>query len=321
MSRNMEKGDWKDKCFLSKTTTTSMKGVAILLVIIAHIGHIGFGIRVFVPLGCFGVSIFLILSGYGLMESYHRNGLKDFWKKRIIRLLLPYIIWVCFYSVYLLFSHNTVSFDNIRYWFVEYILIWYIAFFFVFNFFPNFKWGLFFVIAILLFWLFPCLQSQQSLSFIIGLFISEYKENVINISPKKLLSIGGGLLFIGLIAFIIRQWVVVANSNIPVVELKDVLVTSSDVDKNSFINKIIQLISKAPIALFLIIILNQIRIDKLKWCYITGLAAYELYLVHMPLYANIQHSVYNLLIFIIEIITFSFLLYKCDNKIINSFKK
>ena len=52
-----------------------------------------------------------------------------------------------------------------------------------------------------------------------------------------------------------------------------------------------------------------------------GLVAYELYLVHMPLSVNIQHSVYNLLIFIIEIITLSFLLYKCDNIIINIIKK
>ena len=36
--------------------------------------------RIFTPLGGIGVAMFLILSGYGLNESFKKNGLDGFWK-------------------------------------------------------------------------------------------------------------------------------------------------------------------------------------------------------------------------------------------------
>lgn len=70
----------KDKIHLIAYEDTNIyKGVAILLVIICHVGN-DFT-RLFTPLGGIGGAILLILSGYGLTCSYARNGLKDYWKK------------------------------------------------------------------------------------------------------------------------------------------------------------------------------------------------------------------------------------------------
>lgn len=56
---------------MNKAQTTVYKGVAILLVILCHaMGTFGHGITLFTPLGGIGVSVFLLLSAYGLNESW-----------------------------------------------------------------------------------------------------------------------------------------------------------------------------------------------------------------------------------------------------------
>lgn len=303
-----------NQILLNKTTTTSIKGIAILLVIIAHVGHVGFGIRLLVPLGCFGVSVFLILSGYGLMESYSRNGLKDFWRKRVLRVLLPYLIWICFYSIYLLISHKPITSHDIRYWFVEYIIIWYVAFYYIMKFCPYYKWSLFLVIAILILLIKPCLQAQQSLSFLIGMLLSYYKNRIIGIKAPTLLLIGCLFLFIGLAAFGVRQWIVISDNGIIITGMSDFLITKN-IDDGDYATKIIQIVTKLPISLFIIILLNFIHIEKNRLSYIIGLASYELYLVHMSFYQYISNSVLNLLLFTIKTIVLSYLLYRCDKNL------
>lgn len=60
--------------YMSKDHTTIAKGLAMFCVMLCHyMGHFGGGVTYFTPLGGTGVAAFLILSGYGLNES---------WKKR-----------------------------------------------------------------------------------------------------------------------------------------------------------------------------------------------------------------------------------------------
>ena len=125
---------------LSKPLTTSMKGIAILLVFISHAGNDGFRIKFLIPLGAIAVAVFLILSGYGLMESYNKNGLCGFWSKRFLRVLFPYLIWIGFYSSLMLLLGKDLSLEDLRYWFVEYILIWYVVFYFVMKYTFRYKW-------------------------------------------------------------------------------------------------------------------------------------------------------------------------------------
>ena len=137
--------------FLDKENTTSMKGVAILLITISHMGD-GFHITTFVSLGGIGVALFLVLSGYGMMESYKKNGLMGFWKKRLLRVLVPYILWALFFSAYQLLVGKNV--ELLRYWFVEYIVIWYVVFYLSARFLPKQQWIIFSFLAILLYWFF-----------------------------------------------------------------------------------------------------------------------------------------------------------------------
>lgn len=68
---------------LSKTDTTALKGLAILFVLLGHMNYLDSS-------GAWGVHIFLILSGFGLEISYQKNGLNEYWKKRIVKVFLPY---------------------------------------------------------------------------------------------------------------------------------------------------------------------------------------------------------------------------------------
>lgn len=61
--------------YFGRTNSQAMKGIAILAVILCHLmGRFGSGTTLFTPLGGIGVSIFLMISAYGLNESYTSGG-------------------------------------------------------------------------------------------------------------------------------------------------------------------------------------------------------------------------------------------------------
>lgn len=84
-----------------------------------------------------GVALFLMCSGYGLEISYEKNGLKGFWRKRLMGVCLPF--WVVelvgliatgtfSIKVYLLefcFLKPATGYG----WFIGYIVICYLIFY------------------------------------------------------------------------------------------------------------------------------------------------------------------------------------------------
>lgn len=71
--------------------TTIIKGIAISIIVYGHCGN-NFGIRYLTPLGGIGVAMFLMLSGFGINESWKKNGHKQYWRKRFISFFVPYCI-------------------------------------------------------------------------------------------------------------------------------------------------------------------------------------------------------------------------------------
>lgn len=63
------------------------KTIAIILVVFDHLGFIQKG-------GAIGVSIFLVLSGYGLTKSYEKikYDLRGYWKKRVANVYIPFVM-------------------------------------------------------------------------------------------------------------------------------------------------------------------------------------------------------------------------------------
>lgn len=135
---------------LNKDCTLYLKGIAIILVIISHmIQRELFDIPFLEWGGQMGVTIFLLLSGYGLAKSYQEKGLNNFFYKRICSVFVPYFIvtfiWVIIdnailkqgYSIKII-AAALLGFDYSRtvdpsMWYITYILLWYAAFFIVFS--------------------------------------------------------------------------------------------------------------------------------------------------------------------------------------------
>lgn len=100
-----------------KANRNYLMGVAMLLVIVFHffcwvtnpIGKLN--------IGFIGVDIFLFLSGFGLSYSFEKNGLLDFYKRRIIRIYPTYFlavtltyIFVKWSSIQLINNYITIGF-------------------------------------------------------------------------------------------------------------------------------------------------------------------------------------------------------------------
>lgn len=76
---------------------TQLMGIATIMIIACHanvmIPELPHAVRAVLNYGNLGVDIFLLLSGLGCYFSLSKHGnVIDFWKRRVSRLLIPYII-------------------------------------------------------------------------------------------------------------------------------------------------------------------------------------------------------------------------------------
>lgn len=135
--------------FLGVAVTQQLKGLAILLVVLEHLACFTLAeTKYFYPgIGIYGVAIFVLLSGFGIMRSHLKkmDTLIEFTKKRIKRIFFPYWFATLFclvldYAVhaktypakYLVLTFmginldaTTQSIDGGVRWFVTYILFCY----------------------------------------------------------------------------------------------------------------------------------------------------------------------------------------------------
>lgn len=133
--------------FLDRTMTNMLKAIAILLVVAAHVLK-KYWIDEYAAniLRTGGVSLFLILSGYGLYMSYKTKGISaNYWKSKFEKVYCPYLIITLVYTS-LFISNITVNilwknlllvdyWRNIdgTMWYLSFLLIWYVVFFVLFS--------------------------------------------------------------------------------------------------------------------------------------------------------------------------------------------
>lgn len=278
---------------MSADYTKICKGIAMMLIMIGHCTSYFEGARLLTPFGGIGVSIFLIASGYGLNESYKRHGLVCFWKKRVLRVWIPYLI------VLLLFS--PVKFKSVEhllgqmigincpYWFVTYILLWYVAFYVSCLWFTKYKTIILFLFSLVSFFFYYELAAEQSLGFMIGVLMSEHINEIRKIiaDRRRLVTILAWSLFvIGVVFLGVKQLQVLRQHQ------GDILYSA------------VQLMIKCPISIVIILGIYYMPyvIDK-TFLALTGLISYELYLIHFRLYGYVGNS----LILAICVIVFSYM--------------
>ena len=204
--------------------TDAIRGIAILLVILGHCGG-EFGIRFLNPFGSCGVVLFLIVSGYGMYKSYELKGLKHFWVKKFLHILLPYII---IQSLFLYFfegggknlSARTVISDFLLItplhpygWYLRYLFVCYIIFYIVFKLkFSNKIKGIATTITCALISSYMGYLEQIAMfAFSLGVLFAIYKKE--DYEKKKLKFVMSVSLLTGVALLGIKQFEMIRNAN------------------------------------------------------------------------------------------------------------
>lgn len=286
--------------------TKCLRGVAILLVMLSHIAG-SYGTNIFTPLGGTGVAIFLCLSGYGLNESYKKNGLKKYWIKKIERVFIPYFI---LQTVSLFFVENIdirlYLFDILgiktQYWYIGFLLKQYIVFYIFTRFCYKYRCLLMLIFSLIVLFLFPNIQAEQAFSFVIGVYISRYVERISNLSMRNFSTISVLALIIGGVFLAVKQ--------LPAIRMHE----------TDFIYSLIQCGIKFPLGLFFIAGLSAFPILlSSRFVMFTGLISYELYLIHMKFLFTIHDSLIYTGVFFAGVYGLSYLFYVLNNRILHPF--
>ena len=180
--------------FLSMQHTNVIKGIAILTVIWGHstkeleVNHIQF-------IAAVGVFLFLFCSGYGCYLSYLKKGLKGYWKRKILKIFIPF--WVIEFiglnvngnfewGLYLqdcTFLKPATAYG----WFMGFLLIYYLLFWITCRLKDRMLWEnqiiLYIMIIVSMIWLIldsvfwaspfmPELKARQMMAFPIGILFA-----------------------------------------------------------------------------------------------------------------------------------------------------
>lgn len=193
-------GGGDNTCLLNRDFTNSLRGVAMLFIIIGHISGTMHTV-VFSPIAGIGVTLFLFVSGYGLNCSFKNQGLKNFWKKKVKRVLIPYF-FVIVVLRYFRYDFQPVDFLldilglDTTYWFVEFIVYWYIIFYVTSRWLKKYRIVAMTVVAVFMFFFLESgLEKNQVFSFVIGVMASVYYERVYSITRRQWIVIGLSAFF------------------------------------------------------------------------------------------------------------------------------
>lgn len=123
---------------MSKDDSSVIKGLAILMIMGAHIGQ-AFSIGLMNPLAPVGVFLFLFCSGYGLQKSFAQTGLQLYFCKKFIKVYIPFLASVILYILFSLVTLRDNYFNIFRlftlvdipqgsYWYLRLQLYWYLVY-------------------------------------------------------------------------------------------------------------------------------------------------------------------------------------------------
>lgn len=190
-----------DTISISKDRTATLKAIMAVLIVLHHLSLQGIPfLHTFHSWGAPIVSLFLFLSGYGLMKSLCMKGnvyLSDFFKHRIVKgIAIPFFIAWAIYRIL-----NIVSLPNIfkeleelifdgvtilpHSWFVFAILYFYVSFYISYKYFNN-KVSFWVLIALIILFELWCQYLNydrcwyiSALGFPTGILIGKYESEII----------------------------------------------------------------------------------------------------------------------------------------------
>ena len=288
------KYQWMDRKY-----TTAIKGFSILTVVWAHSGaklSVG-GIQFIAGIG---VALFLMCSGYGLEVSYEKNGLKGFWRKRLLGVCLP------FWTVELVGLLATGTFSIKTYlldfcflksatgygWFMGYIVICYLIFYAVKRLIKDSRMQMVTLFGVFAIWFvlesvffanpgMPFLRARQMLSFPAGVLLAVNKDKIEQTltKAKNILILTGGAVCLLFMA-----------------------ITQLNVVKNLpyLVSNAMALLTCLPMAIGIMVFGKSFSvIFENKLLTMIGIISYEIYLVHAFTLGIIKPSVIAIIAFVV----------------------
>ncbi|MEI7498597.1 MAG: acyltransferase family protein [Candidatus Falkowbacteria bacterium] len=293
--------------------TQELKGLAILAVLFSHVGYfLSTDQRFLFPLTIMagvGVNLFLFLSGYGLTVSSIKTPLPvlAFYKKRLLRLLVPF--WLVISSFFALdfflhhqfygwsymfksmvgfFPRADVYMDvNSPFWFFTPILFYYVLFPLIFR--AKHSW-----VAPVILYVSSYVLTKTSLPVTV---------DVMRLYQVHLLAFPLGMVFAIILPLLFRRWqivktwvieVILQNKNINLIgSLGRIILMAgllyligytayfSNVGGSVNLEQITSLVTMG--AIVWLFILKQFEIKVL---YLFGIYAYEIYLLHWPVMSH-----------------------------------
>lgn len=255
--------------------TNMLRGVAILMIMGGHLSGVFLDTwqRFLTPAGGVGVAIFLIISGYGINESYKEKGLSLFWLKKFFRVFFPYVLLELFFlliNAYHL-SGWKLALDLLclrtRLWFVSYILYMYVAFYFFTRWIPNQRLTMLCLTSLAMLFLMDGVEGEQAFSFLTGTAISAHKDKAVAWLTRYRYKLSAILVAIGTLFLCLKQ--------LPAVRAYG----------EGCIMNIVQMFIKLPWGLAIVLITQRaIRLQNSRFLSFCGNISYELYLVHFTMF-------------------------------------
>lgn len=284
--------------------TTSVRGMAILMIAIFHLFIAWEWPRVVNLPGSVGVAAFLFLSGYGINESYKKTGLKEYWRKKLRRVMIPFWLFV---TILFFFKQTSnwhdylleVAFIKSAYWFIPYLVWCYLLYWIVQRFFSHWLILLFIVAGIIGLNLLYQIAAEQSFSFFAGVMASRHINKIRQMSERKLYQISGCLLATGITFLLIKEIPEVHNF------------------KGTFIYNYLLLPIKLSLGILMALLPSLWKwMTKSSFLYLCGISSLEMYLVHMTFVNSTSTSWQDILTFIGITTIGTWIFYQVNHRII-----
>lgn len=211
---------------LSRDCTTSIRGVGMLLIIMAHaIGSYITPLTYFYYVSAvLGVSACFLVSGYGLAKSrkYKQNYMKWFLIPKFARCLIPYFVIYAIYLLVMLLQNTIPSLDKIGYeiatlqldglllWYLKIQLLMYVFFFIVYRWTKiNDKIALIFISILTVLYMIIAWKSgleaywyNTCWFFPLGILLEMHEEKIVTFCKKSKTVLGSLILTVIMFAFI-----------------------------------------------------------------------------------------------------------------------
>lgn len=290
--------------FFNREQTTVLRGIAALMIVVLHVAIAWECHRVVNLPGSVFISAFIVMSGYGLNESYKRVGLEGYWRRRMRRIVVPWWAYLC--VLYLIKGFPgwkaavlEAVFIDTDYWFMTFIMWSYLTYWASRKLFKKSWMMVLVVFGFVSLNMMEQMAAEQSFSFLAGVWLSEHITEVRSWPLRRALKIALVSMCIGLFF--------VALKEIPAVHAL----------KYTLAYHYILLMIKLPLAvpmLLLPLLIPALCKSRLLW--LSGIASLEIYLVHLPMMFWTAHSWPRLGIFVVLTVVLSWAYYQVNNRVI-----